>query len=190
MTFLPQGESLPFHPPFHPGSRLLLELWPGVCLWMWGKRGEARRGIGSQILCCFLTCFAETYYYVAAVCVQCGKRREQGKKRRISSSPWTLWVCKGAGSHLTVESNHLVDGKIWQFAGNFNWLGSVFSWKWLRKEKENWLVLSSGVPGSGLALCMCYFFWRPQHTLELLRSSLTFEKPQAQRNQFVRHASK
>lgn len=27
VTFLPQGESLPFHPPFHPGSRLLLELW-------------------------------------------------------------------------------------------------------------------------------------------------------------------
>ena len=26
VTFLPQGESLPFHPPFHPGSRLLLEL--------------------------------------------------------------------------------------------------------------------------------------------------------------------
>ena len=26
VTLLPQGESLPFHPPFHPGSRLLLEL--------------------------------------------------------------------------------------------------------------------------------------------------------------------
>lgn len=47
------------------------------------------------------------------------KERTGQEKESFISSMNTLGL-QGCCSHLTVERNHLVGGKIWQFAGHFN----------------------------------------------------------------------
>lgn len=53
------------------------------------------------------------------MCTVWQKKRIGQEKENFIFSMNTLGL-QGCCSHLTVESNHLVGGKIWQSAGHFN----------------------------------------------------------------------
>lgn len=104
---------------------------------MWEKRGEARRGIGSQTLCLHVlqgsTSIAGDVYSVA-------KEENRARKGEFHLLHEHSGLQAGAAATWTVESNHLVGGKICSLLGiSTDWDLSLAGNGW-RKEKENCVV--------------------------------------------------